>query len=237
MIERAKRNSEQAYPTLLQKIEALGYNEKTLENVLQYIRFEAPIIVHIHLTKVLRFLVEDTHYRNQFETKTSSGTLSEATRTQWEDRLFNNIYHSAKAFDRVKYGVLNILNNPNGVSLCSAYGDCYLLLKKDVRLRTTMAEQDSSNNCQLGVCAHYCHVLNKFSDNELRAIVESSFGYITNDYPLSTYKEVQIHGELLLSRDVESLVVKNHYKTDNNLQPLIQRFIKKNNCNLIYMDV
>jgi hypothetical protein len=46
--------------------------------------------------------VADTHYRNQFETKTSCGTLSSSARSQWEDGLFNKIYAKATGYERVK---------------------------------------------------------------------------------------------------------------------------------------
>ena len=45
--------------------------------------------------QALNFLVNDTHYRNQFETSTSGGCLSTSARTGWEDRLFNNFYHDS----------------------------------------------------------------------------------------------------------------------------------------------
>ena len=41
--------------------------------------------------------------------------------------MFNSIYHSAKPFDRVKYGVLNLANDPLGVQSCYGYGDSYFL--------------------------------------------------------------------------------------------------------------
>lgn len=35
---------------------------------------------------------QDTHYRNQFETKTSGGLLKPATREKWERDLFGGCY-------------------------------------------------------------------------------------------------------------------------------------------------
>jgi len=37
----------------------------------------------------MEFFVKDTHYRNQFETNKSSGSLSRQSRTQWENRMFD----------------------------------------------------------------------------------------------------------------------------------------------------
>ena len=54
---------------------------------LQWIRQDAPIIIHVNLDNVLWFLVKDTHYRNLFEIYASreSGDLSE--RKSWEVTL------------------------------------------------------------------------------------------------------------------------------------------------------
>ena len=57
--------------------------------------------------------------------------------------MFNKIYAKSDGFERVKYGVLNVINDANGVQCCSQYGDSYLQLK-DVRLRCTFAAKDSS---------------------------------------------------------------------------------------------
>lgn len=54
---------------------------------LQWVRSAAPIIIHINLDKVLRFLVKDAHYRNQFETGTSGGSTDLVARRSWEVRV------------------------------------------------------------------------------------------------------------------------------------------------------
>lgn len=64
-----------AYPALLERFKKMGHNEENLKRTLQYIRNEAPIIIHVNLDKILHLIVKDTHYRNQFETKTSGGYL------------------------------------------------------------------------------------------------------------------------------------------------------------------
>ena len=75
--------------------------------VLSWIRELAPLIVHINLDKAMslvnscgsnfedspgaaaqwqvgQFFMKDTHYRNQFETKTSGGLLKTSAREKWE---------------------------------------------------------------------------------------------------------------------------------------------------------
>ena len=56
--------------------------------------------------------MQDTHYRNQFETRTTSGSSDIAKRKAWESRLFPEIYDDVEAKHRVKYGVLNAVNDP-----------------------------------------------------------------------------------------------------------------------------
>ena len=51
-------------PDLIRKFKALGFDELDLETTLKYIRDEAPIIIHFNIARVLKFFVEDTHYRN-----------------------------------------------------------------------------------------------------------------------------------------------------------------------------
>ncbi len=48
----------------------------------------------------------------------------------------------SKPSERVKYGVLNIVNDAGGVACCASYGKSFLVLK-EVRLRTTFANQDT----------------------------------------------------------------------------------------------
>lgn len=79
--------------------------------------------------RYMEFFLKDTHYRNQFETGKSSGSLSRTSRVQWEDRMFDKMYSKAKDFERVKYGVINMTNDPKGVNCATSYGPSYFLLK------------------------------------------------------------------------------------------------------------
>lgn len=114
---------------MLNKIKKIGYNKEHLDNLQFYIENLAPLIVHIHVTKHMEFFIKDTHYRSQFETNKSSGSLSRPSRIQWEGRMFDKKYDTATDYERVKYGVLNVTNDPNGVKCCSSYGLSYFLMK------------------------------------------------------------------------------------------------------------
>ena len=78
------------------------YTQRDLNTCLRYLRDDAPLIIHVNLTKMQPYLTSDTNYRNQFETGTSGGALSRASRIDWEDRLFDRLYHDVPDTERVK---------------------------------------------------------------------------------------------------------------------------------------
>merc|ERR1719353_1820019 len=100
-----------------------GFKDEELWMALIWIRELAPIVIHIDLDKMLKYLEVDTHYRNQFETGTGGGIVDIEQRSEWERALFGGHYDSAEPFDRCKYGVLNVMNDHRGVTNCFRYGD------------------------------------------------------------------------------------------------------------------
>ncbi|RMX50270.1 hypothetical protein pdam_00018200, partial [Pocillopora damicornis] len=126
VITRSAQDSKTVASTLLARVKRLGYSENDLKRTLQWVRSAAPIIIHVNLDRVLKFLVDDTHYRNRFETGTSGGSTDIVARKSWEDRIFNSAYHDSNPSERVKYGVLNIVGDPRGVRSCIHYGDSFL---------------------------------------------------------------------------------------------------------------
>ena len=132
---------------------------------------------------------------------TSGGILSASSRCNWERNLFAHHYdhvgttrkndagedidldtdirrrsdlplNRGEAKDRVKYGAINVTRDPTGAPRCSNYGKCFFTLKKDVRVRCTMANQDSSgvDGQDLATCDYYANVLQQFNDREFCAI-------------------------------------------------------------------
>jgi hypothetical protein len=231
--------SQNSLSSLLQKFEILELGKDGLDLVLNYIAHEAPIIIHFNPIKVLHFFVKDTNYRNQFETGTSGGSLNYEYRVSWENRLFNNIYDSAEKTHRVKYGVLNIVNDPFGVKSCIGYGDSYLVMNNDtVRLRTTFASGDSSALVELATCENYCHVLNTFSDKELIDLytVASSKSFCLDSVNIDKYKEIQIHGPIIFSRDVSNIVIHHFHKDNPAIFSLANEFSMKFGVNLVWTE-
>lgn len=215
----AKKNHQEALPKLQDRVHKLKMKDEQLWMTLAWIRELAPIILHVNLDKAVGYLSGDTHYRNQFETKTSGGLLKPDVRRRWERDLFSGKYDKASDFERPKYGVQNVMNDYRGVVKCKQYGTSYLVLK-DVRLRCTFSPEDSANlkANRLAVLDYYAHVLFEYSDAELKETIEvanSADAAVLGDSSQvgnMKYKEAQIHGEIDFSKHVERLVADNKHK-------------------------
>ncbi|CAK9073032.1 Calcium-dependent protein kinase 15 [Durusdinium trenchii] len=216
----ARINHEKALPELTEKFQSMGYNVQDMWMTLAWIRELAPIIIHINLPAIGDFLARDSHYRNQFETQNSGGLLDLNVRNSWEGSLFGRAYEDADPFHRPKYGVLNVWNDPYGIYGCEQYGDSYLVLK-DLRLRCTLAPQDSGGlpAQRLAVLDYYAHTLLEYSQEELEETVKlARHGHeklgdseaLCHDW--GKYKEVQIHGEIDLTKNVERIVINERHK-------------------------
>jgi len=233
VVDSSKKLSFAAYPRVLVKMKGLGYTEEDLKRTLWYIRDEAPITIHFHPTRVLQILLKDTHYKNQFETHTSSGSTDLSARGGWEDNCFGAIYRGASPSDRVKYGVLNIVRDPTGVQACLGYGDSFFILRK-VRLRTSFASSDTScSEVRIASCEYYCHVLESYSGEELKAVVDVAIGKTEHSSSsiISIYKEIQIHGEVRLNGHIDTLVLNVSYVNNKQIVKLAEDFALKNGCN------
>ncbi|CAE7855688.1 CML6 [Symbiodinium necroappetens] len=237
----AQENHERALPELQRRVQNLGHTDTELWMVLAWIRELAPLIVHINLDKVGQFFMKDTHYRNQFETKTSGGLLKTSAREKWERGLFGTAYDDAKPAERPKYGVQNIWNDPRGVVGARQYGDSYIVLK-DFRLRCTLSPQDSANlpARKLAVLDYYAHVLLEYSDKELKEairVAEKGDEKVGDSEMVvekwGMYKEAQLHGEIDLRKHVDRLVANERHRKQADW---VKKLCKKNGWTLTWMD-
>ncbi|CAE7250991.1 unnamed protein product [Symbiodinium pilosum] len=218
----AKVNHQQALPVLQRRVSKLGYKDMDLWTTLSFVRDFAPLIVHIHFDRMWQFIIEDTHYRSQFETGKSCGLNNREVRDRWERDLFQGAYTGCRDFERPKYGVLNVHNDYRGVVRAKQYGDCYMVLK-DVRLRTTFSPEDSANLKaeRLACLDYYAHVLNEYTDGELvETLKVATTGKMGSSESIVAkglkYKEAQYHGEIAWARHVERLVLPKVEKYDND---------------------
>jgi Protein of unknown function (DUF3626) len=143
---------------------------------------------------ILAAMARDGFYRSQFETGTSNGGLTAhpgGDRWSWESRIFGNAYDEVPASGRPKYGSLNFRRRAAGGS--PRFGSAHLRLTQETLARTTFCYPDSVfEPTHFGVASRMSLVtLAEADDKDL----------------LDDYIEAQVHGPLLLARDVEALVL------------------------------
>eukprot|EP00927_Polykrikos_kofoidii_P018754 TRINITY_DN18733_c0_g1_i1.p1 TRINITY_DN18733_c0_g1~~TRINITY_DN18733_c0_g1_i1.p1 ORF type:complete len:1008 (-),score=172.57 TRINITY_DN18733_c0_g1_i1:4-3027(-) len=202
----------EALPKLMTKATLLGFSEAEVNQALNWVRHHAPIVVHLDLQEVGALLMSDTHYRNQLETKTSSGTDTCAQREDWENKLFNGAYREAPPFDRCKSAALNMNNDPEGVRACNKYGLSYLVLR-GVRLRTTLCDTNLAGvpTDKLATVDYCAHLFEQLPDRELReqlvTVSKISQGMPGDPSDVLMHTEAHIHGEIRLDKHVERIMV------------------------------
>eukprot|EP00928_Gymnodinium_smaydae_P008913 TRINITY_DN13292_c0_g1_i1.p1 TRINITY_DN13292_c0_g1~~TRINITY_DN13292_c0_g1_i1.p1 ORF type:complete len:782 (+),score=186.38 TRINITY_DN13292_c0_g1_i1:80-2347(+) len=239
----AKKSHAEALSVLQDRLAELGFQDDHLWLTLAWIRELAPIIIHLDLNKALPYLESDTHYRNQFETHSSGGLLNSEVRRKWERDLFGGAYDRGVDRERPKYGVQNVMNDHRGVLKCAQYGDSYIILK-DIRLRCTFSPEDSANlkAGKLAVPDFYAHVLNEYSDAELRETVkvatspEAALLGDSGKVGKMKYKEAQIHGEIAFDRHVERLVASTKHREDEDFEPRLRALCAKFGWEFSWMD-
>ena len=137
--------------------------------------------------------------------------------------MFGDAYDTdPSGVDRPKYGNLNLLTHVAGDRTAAHYGQSYLVFNRNVRPRISVTHCDSSKDtAKLGTLSHFAHVLlaaiERCGSVRARQLM-TALDYLVlrpgaADFPpidpkfLDTYIEVQIHGDLLLARDVGEVVV------------------------------
>lgn len=156
---------------------------------------------------MLEAFLKDTHYRNQFETNISAGTLG-TKRDGWERQLFAGGYHQGKGatpWERPEYGALNLYQHPRGSAALEYYGSCVFELCSDVRRRATFSWGDSSGTSTdtPATCEHFAHVLSRFPDYDIQKLVAGTF--LTAAEEIRFLVETQIHGPVEFWCDVKEL--------------------------------
>lgn len=239
--EKARHMHQATLPELQKRVHALGYSETALEQCLEYIRQDAPIIIHLK-EPTLALLAQDSHYRNLFETGTSGGKNSTSARQRWEAALFGNSYDKrCHGSLRPKYACLNITGDVQGCFPARHYGDLYITLCKHVRHRVTMSDDDTGRNHQdaLATCDAYAHVLARYNDTDLKAVLNVASTRVRRirgaPSRSTTYKECQIHGPVNLRTDVEALSIPESYaEASEELHRTVQAFQQLTGCNVIW---
>lgn len=193
-------------------------------------------------TTVAESLARDGVYRSQFETSISNGlvsTVAGGPRDEWEKNLFAGAYHQQSLTispkDRPKYGALDLIGFADGPA--PRFGSTYLVLKSEVSARATFTyggSQDAPKH--VGTIDEMDSILSALLEESF--IRDSALGFEARPAALTSHIqsqmvtprvtgasiggnldhmiETQIHGEILLSRDVEALVVDGSFAGDDD---------------------
>ena len=186
------------------------------------------------LKTVAAALLESGLYKSQFETMLSNGSVSAhpgGERDLWERRLFGGAYNREGSTNahRPKYGSLNLFPHPDGPS--PRFGSCYFLLKPEVTARCTFTYTDSHQDPkEKGTLEEFDDILAALMTDiflydsalgESEITVPRLFRHLADGLApdlsldlrhraaarnLNHYIEAQVHGDVLLSQDVEFLV-------------------------------
>ena len=203
---------------------------------------DAPTVIRVN-TDVFPGLLKTGRTKNLFETGYSSGTSSVWNRTRWERRMtgdMRGVGLEAKPNLRVTSGkVLTDTERPTyGLSglpdhlksnMGKNYGDHYIVLKDNVKARSTFSYGDSDSVFDMGSFTKN-NILTPFrrdadhAVDALRAVVKG------NDY-----LETQIWGGVNLSTDVEKILIGKRL-AGNQLNSIIE-IAKKYNLKIGYADV
>ncbi|MER5203706.1 DUF3626 domain-containing protein [Streptomyces sp. NPDC002825] len=142
----------------------------------------------------LHRLADEGVYRSQFVTGTGNGGLTAhpgGDRWRWESRMFGGVYDEAPAETRPVYGALDFRRRPFGAA--PRFGSAHLRLTATAVHRATFCYPDSFLEPEdFGVASRM----------RLIALAEAD-----EKDPLDDYIEAQVHGPVVIGRDVEALVL------------------------------
>lgn len=173
------------------------------------------IVLHFHPGwgfgdgTVLEAMASSGWYRSQWQTGTSNGGLTAyrgGDRWQWESRMFGRRYDDASAKDRPVYGAWNRRDDMYGAS--PRFGSAYLRLRPEAKERATFCWPDSVYQpTAVGGPEKLDDLCQRADSRTFDPTVLSAVADLPLDDPLNDYVEAQVHGGLLVARDVEAVVL------------------------------
>jgi len=237
--DHARSRADRARETLREIRTMANLPEAAFEHGIAGIAENARVVLHFHPDRldaefrtVAEGLLQTGHYKSQFETGISNGSVSAhrgGLRDRLEEKLFGGVYQAEDVApaDRPKYGALDLLRHADGPS--PRFGSCYLVLSREISERTTFTYQDSHQDPRVKgtvdemddlVAAVFSDVFYRdsalgersFSPRGLLERLEelpAPYGDPSARLParnLNEYVEAQVHGPVRLLEDVDVLV-------------------------------
>ena len=196
-------------------------------------KIETYINAYVSLTTKIRCntlekFIENPILKNKLELNPNDKSYYEYRKTK-EDTLFHKAYENCVDSDRVKYGSLNLKNSISGDPLASMYGDTTIFYKNDIKERISFLYGNSEASIMY-VCTfkYFKHLLYHMPIKDIKLLVELIDNIsidktsITN---FSSYVEMQIHGMVDLTQDVEKITMLNSTYQAN--KQIVDNFISK----------
>jgi Protein of unknown function (DUF3626) len=245
-----------AIDTLKQILRMSNVPLSSLDLALESIRQHASVALHFHPDRpvasrtVALGLLEDGIYRNQFETGISNGSVSAhpgGARDEWERSLFNGAYSEVEPKHRPKYGALDLIRNHDGPA--PRFGSCFFVLKPEVSQRSSFTFGGSQADPKYRGTLDDLHAV-------LAATFEECFTHdfalgVSEIRPpelierlcslrtppqdqgvpsrnLDHFVEAQVHGDILLARDIQELVADPSFRGSETGQHLVEMSLKYN---------
>lgn len=128
-------------------------------------------------------------------------------RARWESRLFADRYHDADPHNRPVYGAWNRRDDPYGAA--PRFGSAHFRLRPHVLARATFCWPDSVYDPAAVGGAESLGELCRLADAGRLdpTVLPASAADLPLDDPLNDYVEAHVHGGMMITEDVEALVV------------------------------
>jgi hypothetical protein len=199
-----------------------GASPSASERLLAHVRERARVTLNFHPDRpmadgsgmIAEGILRDGRYRSQFETRTSSGSVTAypgGDRDVWEKNLFGGAYHEAefRPEERPKYGALNLFGHADGAS--PRFGSCHFRLRAHVSDRCTFTSGDSHLGPAYAgtieaIEAVLADHLASIAHVDLCALAEGRLDSSVLGRRIGGYVETQVHGACDLAADAEALI-------------------------------
>ena len=219
---KAKIHQKNIAHLVIDKFISNNIDVKYIDKIKEFIETNVSMTTKIKCNILSNFIL-DPILKNRIElTPTDISYID--YRKKKEDVLFNKAYSEAEASERVKYGSLNLKNLISGDPLASMYGDTTIFYKNDIKDRVTFIYGNSEAS-MMYICTfkYFEHILFHCPIEDIKLLV-SLIDSQSNNKNFKSYIEIQLHGVVDLTKDVEKITMDN--KTYNLNKELVDKFIK-----------
>lgn len=223
-LKSSKEQHEKLLPNVVQRFINNNLTTDDMIDAVNYVR-NLPIIVHFGVSTFykngINWLKTENKYKSIFETshdglcQHDSNNVKEYCRyrAHWENNLFNLNYNNSANDHRVKYGCLNLMLDHKGCRSALSYGQAFLILKPVLKSRVTFTFGDSVSNPPICTFDNFIHIFSKMEMRTVFDIVRMAKSClnqqttIPNIGNMYTYLEAQIHGDIVLNKDVQKIML------------------------------